>query len=194
MARILLADEDKDALAGTAQRLRELGHEVLESATDVREAADQVANQDPDVSIVVVHTDADHALALIEEIASFASGPVIALAPNGHGEDFASQAAERGVDAYTRDHADLQGAIDVALRRYADVRRLDEQVQRLEGALERRAVIERAKGVLMERHRIDEREAFELLRRHARDKGRRVVDLAQSVLDGHALLPRREVR
>jgi response regulator NasT len=42
----------------------------------------------------------------------------------------------------------------------------------------------------MERHSIDERRAFELLRDHARSKSRRVVDVAHAVLDGHALLPR----
>ena len=52
-------------------------------------------------------------------------------------------------------------------------------------------VIERAKAILMERHTIDERAAFELLRDHARSSGRRVVDVAQTVLDGHSLLPRR---
>jgi response regulator NasT len=50
-------------------------------------------------------------------------------------------------------------------------------------------VIERAKGILMERHSVDDRRAFELLRDHSRSGGRRVVDVAQSVLDGHALLP-----
>jgi response regulator NasT len=52
-------------------------------------------------------------------------------------------------------------------------------------------VIERAKGILMERHSVGEREAFEMLRDHARTSSRRVVDVAQSVLDGHALLPKR---
>ena len=43
----------------------------------------------------------------------------------------------------------------------------------------------------MERHAVDDRRAFELLRDHARSGGsRRVVDVAQSVLDGHALLPK----
>ena len=50
-------------------------------------------------------------------------------------------------------------------------------------------MIERAKGILMERHAVDERRAFELLRDNARSGGRRVVDVAQTVLDGHALLP-----
>ena len=52
-------------------------------------------------------------------------------------------------------------------------------------------MIERAKGILMERHAIDEREAFELLRDHARAQSRRVVDVALTVNEGHALLPKR---
>jgi response regulator NasT len=85
----------------------------------------------------------------------------------------------------------VQASIEVTIRRYREAARLNEKVEQLETALERRAVIERAKGILMERHSVDERESFELLRDSARSNGRRVVDVAQGVLDGHALLPRR---
>jgi response regulator NasT len=57
--------------------------------------------------------------------------------------------------------------------------------------MERRAVIERAKGILMERHGVDDRAAFQRLRDHARNGNRRVVDVATAVVDGHALLPPR---
>jgi response regulator NasT len=89
------------------------------------------------------------------------------------------------------DPESVQGAIEVAVRRYREASQLHEKVGQLEGALERRGAIERAKGILMERHGVGEREAFELLRDHARTTGRRVVDVARSVLDGHALLPKR---
>jgi len=69
-------------------------------------------------------------------------------------------------------------------------RKLVEQIQRLESALERRALIERAKGILMERHSVTERAAFDLLRDHARSRNRTVVDVATSVTEGHALLPK----
>ncbi|MGH2898475.1 MAG: ANTAR domain-containing protein, partial [Solirubrobacteraceae bacterium] len=61
----------------------------------------------------------------------------------------------------------------------------------LESALERRGAIERAKGILMERHGIDERAAFELLRQQARRSNRRVIELAHAVADGHSLLRNR---
>ena len=84
----------------------------------------------------------------------------------------------------------VQGAIEVALRRYEETERLEEKVGQLESALERRAVIERAKGILMERHGVSERDAFDLMRDHARSQSRRVVDVALSVTEGHALLPK----
>jgi response regulator NasT len=77
------------------------------------------------------------------------------------------------------------------MHRHADRARLTEQVEQLESALQRRGTIERAKGILMERHGVDERQAFELLRQQARRSNRRVVDLAHAVGDGHALLPGR---
>ena len=52
-------------------------------------------------------------------------------------------------------------------------------------------MIERAKGILMERHGIDDKAAFGRLRDHARSSNRRVVEVAQAVVDGHALLPAR---
>jgi AmiR/NasT family two-component response regulator len=53
----------------------------------------------------------------------------------------------------------------------------------------RRALIERAKGILMERHSIDDVSAFALLREHSRVANRKVVDLAAAIVDGHRLLP-----
>jgi AmiR/NasT family two-component response regulator len=60
----------------------------------------------------------------------------------------------------------------------------------LEGAFSRRAVTERPKGVLMERHAIDEREAFDMLRTEARHSNRKLVEIAEAVLTSHRLLPR----
>jgi AmiR/NasT family two-component response regulator len=74
------------------------------------------------------------------------------------------------------------------MRRWREQHELAEQVERLEGALARRALIERAKGILMERHSLADRAAFELMREHARSHNRTVVDVAAAVTEGHALL------
>ena len=112
-----------------------------------------------------------------------AACPVIVLL---HGRDpaFVKEASKRGVFAHINDAdvEDWQSSIDIVLRRFAEY-------QALEGAFGRRALIERAKGILMERHGIDEASAFALLREHSRVDNRKLIDLATAVVDGHRLLP-----
>jgi AmiR/NasT family two-component response regulator len=69
------------------------------------------------------------------------------------------------------------------LRRFAEY-------HNLQGAFERRAVIERAKGILIERHSIDERAAFEMLRDQSRTRGLKIIDVAYAVVNGHSVLPK----
>lgn len=188
--RILAADENESTLRATDELLNGLGHEVTAHAVTPAQAADLIARDDPDLSVVVVHDDDDHALDLIEEISEFARGPLIVLL-GSHESHFLGSAAERGIDAFARPQFDeeVQGAIELVMQRHAEKSALVEQVEQLESALERRGTIERAKGILMERHRVDERQAFELIRQQARRSNRRVVELALAVADGHALLP-----
>jgi AmiR/NasT family two-component response regulator len=189
--RVLIADENESALRELHEVLAQLGHEVTPYAVSVQEAVELIVKDEPQVAIVVVHKDDEHALALIGEAVEYAAGPVIAQLPDADVE-FLSRAAERGIAAYVEsmDPESVQGAIEVAVRRYREATRLHEKVDQLETALERRGVIERAKGILMERHGVGDREAFELLRDRSRGTGRRVVDVAQAVVEGHALLPK----
>jgi AmiR/NasT family two-component response regulator len=188
--RVLIADEDRDALDGLAGLLGDLGHEVLSKAISVHEAAEVIAAEDPDLAIVRLHRDEEHALRMIQQILEYASGPVIALLDEDD-TDFIPAAAAEGVDAFAQPvtRGTVQGAIELAMRRHAELEALGERVEQLQTALERRAIIERAKGILMERHGIDDAAAFELLRSRARATNRKVVDLARAVADGHALLP-----
>lgn len=190
--RVLAADADPEALRRTGDLLTGLGHTVVGCEVGIEQAAARIAQEDPDVAIVVVAGDPGYALDLIEEITAFARGPVIALRADGDEPGFAPAAAARGVYAIARDTSpdDVQSAIDLAVHRHAELRSLTDQIGQLEGAMERRGVIERAKGILMERHGITEHEAFALIRDRARSSNRRVVDLAQAVTEGHALLPR----
>lgn len=124
----------------------------------------------------------EHALELISQIVQEAACPVIAILETQDAE-FVNEAAKRGIFAYVThtDPDELQGAVDIVLRRFAEF-------HRLEGALGRRALTERAKGILMERHQLDEREAFELLRSHSRRTGRKMIDIAEAVTTSHLLL------
>lgn len=190
--RVLVADEDHAGLQELRACLEALGHAVTGQAVTAAAAARSIAAEDPDLAIVMLHHDDEHALDLIAQAVEVASGPVMALS-EGADAAFVSRAADRGIDAYADrlTGESIQAAIELALRRHRERGDLLERVDRLETALERQALIERAKGILMERHSVDERSAFELLRSHARGHSRRVVDVAASVVEGHALLPSR---
>jgi response regulator NasT len=188
--KVLVADEDHAALDTVAKLLQTLGHEVSARAVGVGEVSREIDEDEPDVALVKLHDDDEHALELIDEIVDEAACPVIALMEVPDAE-FISRAAKHGIYAYVQPVTaeTVQGALEVALRRHAEIERLSSEVEVLEGAIQRRAVIERAKGILMERHSIGDRDAFEMLRSHARANNRKLVDVAGAVAEGHLLLP-----
>src|SRR5579863_734759 len=183
--RVLIANERKDRLALVAPIVVALGHEVIAREIDVKDVGPVTARERPDVALVGLGESSEHALQLIDQIVHEASCPVIVLlhAPD---PEFVKEASKRGVFAHISDDDvdDWQSSIDIVLRRFAEY-------HDLEGAFGRRALIERAKGILMERHSIDERRAFEMLRERSRIDNRKLIDLAAAVVDGHRLLPRR---
>jgi AmiR/NasT family two-component response regulator len=182
--RVLIANERTDRLALVAPIVAALGHEVIAREIDVEDVGPVTARERPDVALVGLGESSDHALGLIEKIVHEAACPVIALihAPD---PDFVREASKRGIFAYITDAdaADWQNSIDIVLRRFAEY-------QDLEGAFGRRAFTERAKGILMERHSLDESAAFEMLREHSRSTNRKLIDVASEVVAGHRLLPK----
>lgn len=181
--RVLIANERKARLALVAPIVMALGHEVIAREIEVSDVGPVTARERPDVALVGLGDSSEHALELIDKIVRKATCPVIVLL---HARDpgFIKEASKRGVFAHISDAdvEDWQSAIDITLRRFAEY-------HELEGAFGRRALIERAKGILMERHSIDESGAFGLLRERSRADNRRLVDLAAAVVDGYRLLP-----
>jgi response regulator NasT len=183
--RVLIANERKDRLALVAPIVTSLGHEVIAREIEVDDIGTVTARERPDVALVGLGDGSDHALVMIDKIVREAACPVIVLL-HARDPEFIREASKRGVFAHISDADvdDWQSAIDIVLRRFAEY-------QELEGAFGRRALTERAKGILMERHAIDEADAFEMLREQSRVDNRKLVDLAAAVVDGHRLLPRR---
>ncbi|MEA2124952.1 MAG: two-component system, response regulator PdtaR [Solirubrobacteraceae bacterium] len=181
--RVLIANQRTDRLAEVAAAVSSLGHEVIAREIEVTDVAAVTARERPDVALVGLGDSSQHALDLIDQIVREAACPVIALL---HGRDpvFITEASKRGVFAHINDAdvEDWQSAIDIVLRRFAEY-------HALQGAFGRRALIERAKGILMERHGITEDDAFELLRTHSRADNRKLIDLATAIVDGHRMLP-----
>jgi AmiR/NasT family two-component response regulator len=182
--RVLISDGPGVRLDDVSHTVAGLGHDVIARKSSLPDVARITAVERPDVALVIVHDSSTKALELIGQIVHEAACPVIAVL-DVEDREFISEAAKRGIFAYIADgHSgeEFQSSIDIVLRRFAEY-------HDLEGAFARRAVTERAKGILMERHGIGEHAAFEMLRDHARSGQRKLVDVADAVVTGHPLLP-----
>jgi AmiR/NasT family two-component response regulator len=182
--RVLIANERRDRLDLVAPIVIGLGHEVIAREIDVEDVGTLTARERPDVALVGLGESSDHALDLIDRIVRQSACPVIVLL-HARDPDFIKEASKRGVFAHISDAdvEDWQSSIDIVLRRFSEY-------HDLEGAFGRRALIECAKGILMERHAIDGDSAFALLRERSRIDNRKLIDLATAVVDGHRLLPK----
>jgi response regulator NasT len=157
---VLIANQRPDRLELISELVGGLGHEVIAREVDVAEVAQVTARERPDVALVGLGESSEHALALISEIVRGSFCPVIALLEAFDGA-WIDQAAERGVYAYVVDSRpeELQSAIDITLRRFADI-------QGVQGAFELREAETARKQELL------------------RQKQRRVLELHDGVIQG----------
>jgi AmiR/NasT family two-component response regulator len=182
--RVLIANERRDRLDLLAKVVSGLGHEVIAREIYVKEVAAVTAREHPDVALVGLGLSSEHALDLISEIVRETFCPVIALL-SARDPRYVREAARRGIFAYIVDGTpeELQSAIDITLQRFGEY-------HSLQGAFGRRAVIEQAKGILMARHAVNADKAFDMLREHSQHSGRKLVEVAEAIIESHVLLPR----
>ncbi len=183
--QLLIANETDERLDATAAVVEKLGHEIVARVLDVDQVGPLSREHLPDVALVGLGLDSEHALEMIGNIVHEAACPVIALL-DATDESYVNEAAKRGVFAYVvmdGDSRDLQNALDITLRRFAEF-------HNLEGAFGRRAIIEQAKGILMARNSIDADAAHQLLKTHSQRTGEKLSDVAVAVTEAHLLLVR----
>jgi AmiR/NasT family two-component response regulator len=187
--RVLVADGRNQRGDAVTAAVASLGHEVIGTKTTLPEVGSVTATEWPDVALVIVEESSAQALGLIRRITHEATCPVIAIL-DVEDRGFVDQAARLGIFAHIvggKGLEELQSSIDIALQRFAEY-------HALEGAFGRRAITERAKGILMERNSIEEEQAFNMIREHSRRTQRKVVEVAEAILASHLLLagPHRE--
>jgi AmiR/NasT family two-component response regulator len=181
--RVLIADGTAERLSEVTRAVISLGHDVVGGGARLENVGQATAAELPDLALVIVGEESDRALDLIRTIVAEAACPVIAIL-DVQDRAFVDRAARLGIFSYLAhvdDPQEMQSAMDISLQRFAEY-------HALEGAFGRRSVTERAKGILMERHAIDEQQAFHLIREEARRSNTKMVDVAASILASHRLL------
>lgn len=187
--RVVAADEVDDRLRELVALIRTLGHTVIAAETDLGAVRSAIDDATADLAVVALHGQPTHALQLVELINDTASCPIV-LVLDEDDPAVVREALERGLDAYaTSSTAEaLEAAIALARNRFDELEALGHHVRELQAGADRRARIEQAKGVLMERYDIEEREAYERLRQHARSRRITLPDVAEAVLRARGVL------
>ncbi|MBI4729342.1 MAG: response regulator [Acidobacteria bacterium] len=164
--------------------LEEEGYEVLE-ATDGEEAVRVARETRPDLVILDIKMPVLDGLAAAELIHEGRIAPVLILTAYSQ-RDLVERATSAGAMGYLVkpfQRQDLVPAIEVAKGRYRQLAALAEEVGDLAERLETRKLVDRAKGVLMDRHGLSEQDAFRFLQRAAMDRRLGMGEVARAVLD-----------
>lgn len=181
-ARLLLVDDDRLILATLGEGLREAGFEVCE-ATDGEGALALARKAPPDLAILDLRMPGPSGVQVARELRALGA-PCIFLSAYGEDADVAAAAREGALSYLVKpvDVPQLLAAVRTALVRARELRELEAKTWELDRALAGNREISMAVGLLMERFRLEEREAFNTLRDYARCQRRRVAEVARAVV------------
>jgi response regulator NasT len=185
--RIVLVEDDPTIRLFLKDTLeKQLGHEVIGEAESGTDMVRTVLDKEPDVVVFDIHLPRLNGLDALRQIYQEKIIAAVAITAD-RDADLVRRALEEHVLAYLVKPVEahqLGPALLVAWARFGELRELTEENQSLRTTLNNRKIIERAKGVLMKRHRWSEADAFRRLQRAAMNKRTSMVELAQAVLNG----------
>ena len=185
--KIIIADDESIIRLDLKQMLEEAGHKVIAEATDGRQALDLTRKLYPDLVIMDVkmpNMDGITAAGIIHEENL---APVLLLTAYSQ-QDVVEAASSSGVIAYLVKpikEEQLFPAIEIAISRFGDIQELEAQIARLKETLELRKLVERAKGILMELHGLNEDIAYKKLQQYAMNKRKGIKEVAQAVIKSY---------
>ncbi len=182
--RILVAEDETIIRLDLRKTLEEAGFEVCAEARTGEEAVALAATARPDLAILDVKMPKLDGIDAARRILAERPIPIVMLTAY-HQEELVARAVEVGVFGYLVKpfrESDLLPAIRAARARHAELEALREEAESLADALATRKLVERAKGLLMEREKISEQEAFARLRRASQSSNRPMKVVAEAVI------------
>jgi len=188
--RVLLIDDTRARARVLRKALQDGGYEVVQAAAAPLALMKAVERAQPDVIIIDVDSPSRDVLEHIVVMTQNAPRPIVMFARDA-GEAMIREAVKAGVSAYVVDGmeaARVKPIIDVACARFEEFQRLRGELAEARESLSERKLVERAKGILMQRRGLSEEAAFAALRGMAMDRKLRLAEVARSVIDAAALL------
>lgn len=187
---IIVVEKDRDRALQIVDSLNSSGDYDISVIAEESGLSRRIAQRDPDVVLIDMTNPSRDAL---EELA-LASGPMdrpVAMFVDRSDDALTKAAIEAGLSAYVVDgmRSDrIKPILDAAITRFHMFQRMRTELEATKQALEERKTLDRAKGILMKARGVSEEEAYALLRKTAMDQGKKMIDVAQSLVTAAGLL------
>jgi len=182
--RIMLVDQDAARSAILEQALHDAGHQVVARIKHGHNLLREIKECQPDIVIMDLEAPGRDTLEQMREISRDQPKPII-LFSNKRDSDYIRQAVQAGVSAYVVDGLSqerIMPIVEVAMARFREFEALKRELHETKSQLADRKVVDKAKGILMQRKGLSEDEAYQLLRKTAMSRNMRIADVARTLL------------
>jgi response regulator NasT len=182
--RIVIAEDEPIPRMDLREMLINLGYEVVGEAADGRTAVELARQLRPDLVVMDIKMPEIDGIRAARILTEERVAPVLLVTAYSHRE-LVDEAKEAGVMAYVAKpfgEAQLVPAVEVALARFREFRALEKELGDTRQALETRKLVERAKGILMDRHGLREEEAFRRIQKLSMDTRKSMREVAEAIL------------
>ncbi len=180
----MLVDQDLGRGAILEQALKDAGHRVIGRIADDADLAAEVARLQPDIIIIDMDAPSRDTLEQMREISRDRPKPII-LFSGKRDSDYIRQAVQAGVSAYVVDGLSqdrIMPIVEVAIARFREFQALKRELEETKTQLADRKLIERAKGLLMQRKGMSEQAAYQVLRKTAMSRNTSIAEVARTLL------------
>jgi len=185
--RVIIADDEALIRMDLREMLTNLGYLVVGEVADGRSAVNQSRELRPDVVVMDIKMPDMDGIEAAKVLTEERIAPTVLLSAYSQ-RDLVERAREAGVVAYLVKpyrEEELAPAIEVALARFREFQTMQKQVDDLQMALETRKLVDRAKGILMDKQGLSEAEAFRKIQKMSMDNRKPMKDVAEAIILAH---------
>lgn len=182
--KVLIADDDPIIRLDLKQMLENLGYEVVCEVGDGKQAVDGAREHKPDICILDVKMPVMDGIEAVSIITEEGIAPTILLTAYSD-KELVDRAKDAGVFAYLVKPfkpSDLPPAIEVARSRFEQNTELSKEISNLQEKLEARKLIDRAKGILMAEHSINEAESYRRIQLQSMNLRKSMREVAEAII------------